>query len=113
MKFCVTTPIYYINGEPHIGHAYASTAADILARFKRLDGYEVHFSTGTDEHGIKVARSAEKAQMKVQAFSDVMSQRFRDMSSLMKISYDDFIRTTEERHVKASNLSWYAESLKK
>ena len=106
MKFCVTTPIYYINGEPHIGHAYASTAADILARFKRLDGYKVHFSTGTDEHGIKVARSAEKAQMKVEAFSDVMSQRFRDMASLMNIGYDDFIRTTEERHIKASQKLW-------
>lgn len=106
MKFCVTTPIYYINGEPHIGHAYASTAADILARFKRLDGYDVHFSTGTDEHGIKVARSAEKANMDVHAFSDVMSQRFRDMSSLMKISYDDFIRTTEDRHIKASQKLW-------
>ena len=106
MKFCVTTPIYYINGEPHIGHAYASTAADILARFKRLDGYDVHFSTGTDEHGIKVARSAEKAQMEVQAFSDVMSQRFLDMSSLMNISYDDVIRTTEARHIKASQKLW-------
>ena len=106
MKFCVTTPIYYINGEPHIGHAYASTAADILARFKRLDGLEVHFSTGTDEHGIKVARSAEKAHMDVESFSDVMSQRFKDMSSVMNISYDDFIRTTEERHIKASRKLW-------
>ncbi len=106
MKFCVTTPIYYINGEPHIGHAYASTAADILARFKRLDGYDVHFSTGTDEHGIKVARSAENAGMEVHSFTDVMSQRFRDMSSMMKISYDDFIRTTEDRHIKACQQFW-------
>lgn len=106
MNFCVTTPIYYINGEPHLGHAYASTAADILARFKRLDGYDVHFSTGTDEHGIKVARSAEKSGMEVHAFSDVMSQKFRDMSKFMNISYDDFIRTTEERHIKAAQKLW-------
>ena len=66
MNFYITTPIYYINGEPHIGHAYASAAADIIARFKRLDGFNVLFTTGTDEHGIKVARSAEKAGMPVQ-----------------------------------------------
>ena len=106
MNFCVTTPIYYINGEPHLGHAYASTAADILARFKRLDGYDVHFSTGTDEHGIKVARSAEKVGMEIHAFSDLMSQKFRDMSEFMNISYSDFIRTTEERHIKMAQKLW-------
>lgn len=106
MDFCVTTPIYYINGEPHVGHAYASTAADIIARFKRLDGFNVHFSTGTDEHGIKVARSAEKAQMDVHAFSDMMSQKFKDMSQLMNISYDDFIRTTEPRHIESAQTLW-------
>ncbi len=106
MKFCITTPIYYINGEPHIGHAYTSIAVDVLARFKRLDGYDVHFSTGTDEHGIKVARSAEKANMDIHKFSDVMSQKFRDMSSSMNINYDDFIRTTEGRHIKAAQKLW-------
>ncbi len=106
MTFCVTTPIYYINGEPHIGHAYASTAADILARFNRLDGQQVHFSTGTDEHGIKVARSAEKSGMEVHAFSDFMSMKFREMSELMNISYDDFIRTTEPRHIKSAQKLW-------
>ncbi|MDR1561428.1 MAG: class I tRNA ligase family protein, partial [Holosporaceae bacterium] len=82
-KFCITTPIYYINGDPHIGHAYTSIAADIIARFKRLDGFDVHFSTGTDEHGIKVARSAQKAGIEVRKFSDLMSQKFRDMSRLI------------------------------
>ncbi|MDR2765901.1 MAG: methionine--tRNA ligase [Holosporaceae bacterium] len=106
MKFCVTTPIYYINGDPHIGHAYASIAADILARFKRLDGDEVHFSTGTDEHGIKVARSAETAGMDVYKFSDLMSQKFRDLGKVINLSEDDFIRTTEERHIVSSQQLW-------
>ncbi|MBE6447248.1 MAG: methionine--tRNA ligase [Alphaproteobacteria bacterium] len=106
MKFCVTTPIYYINGTPHIGHAYASTAADVLARFNRLDGKCVHFSTGTDEHGIKVARSAENANMDVNFFSDMMSAKFKQMSELMNISYDDFIRTTEARHICAAQKLW-------
>lgn len=106
MNFCITTPIYYINGDPHIGHAYASIAADIIARFKRLDGFNVHFSTGTDEHGIKVARSAEAAGIEVEKFSDIMSQKFRDMSDEINISYDDFIRTTEERHILAAQTLW-------
>ncbi|MDR3180091.1 MAG: methionine--tRNA ligase [Holosporaceae bacterium] len=106
MKFCVTTPIYYINGDPHIGHAYASIAADIIARFARLDGLEVHFSTGTDEHGIKVARSAESVDMDVHEFSDIMSKKFRDMSDKINMSYDDFIRTTEKRHEKAAQTLW-------
>jgi methionyl-tRNA synthetase len=106
MKFCVTTPIYYINGDPHLGHAYASIAADIIARFKRMDGFDVHFSTGTDEHGVKVARSAEKAGIDVHQFSDIMSQRFRDMSRAVNLSEDDFIRTTEDRHKKSAQTFW-------
>lgn len=106
MTFCVTTPIYYINGEPHIGHVYASTAADIIARFNRLDGKNVHFVTGTDEHGIKVARSAEAAHMSPADFSDVMSQKFRDIAATAGISYDDFIRTTEQRHIISAQELW-------
>jgi methionyl-tRNA synthetase len=106
MTFRVTTPIYYINGEPHIGHAYASIAADIIARFKRLDGFDVYFCTGTDEHGVKVARSAEKAGVETQKFCDIMSQKFRDMSDAVNLSYDDFIRTTEERHKKSAQAFW-------
>lgn len=105
-KFCVTTPIYYINGDPHIGHAYASIAADIIARFKRLDSFDVHFSTGTDEHGIKVARSAEKAGMDINLYADKMAQRFKDLARKIKISADDFIRTTESRHIAAAQEFW-------
>jgi methionyl-tRNA synthetase len=104
--FFITTPIYYINGDPHIGHAYTSIAVDIIARFKRLDGFDVHFSTGTDEHGIKVARSAEKYGMNVHEFSDLMSQKFRDMSKIINISENDFIRTTEERHRVSAQTLW-------
>lgn len=103
---CVTTPIYYINGEPHIGHAYTSIAADIIARFKRLDGFQTHFSTGTDEHGIKVARTAKRNRINVVDFSNIMSQKFRDMSDELNVSYDDFIRTTEERHKKSAQTFW-------
>jgi methionyl-tRNA synthetase len=106
MKFFVTTPIYYINGEPHIGHAYTSIAADILARFNRLMGVDVHFLTGTDEHGVKVARSAQNAGMRVEEFSDIMSQKFRNMADEINISYDDFIRTTEARHIASAQALW-------
>jgi methionyl-tRNA synthetase len=102
----ITTPIYYINGDPHIGHAYASIAADIIVRFKRLDGEKVHFSTGTDEHGIKVARSAENAGIGVREFSDQASQKFREMSSAVNLTDHDFIRTTEERHRKSAQAFW-------
>lgn len=105
-KFNITTPIYYINGEPHIGHAYTSIAADILARFKRLDGFDVHLCTGTDEHGVKVARSAKNEGVDVKKFSDVMSQKFRDMSCVINMSYDDFVRTTEPRHIKCAQAFW-------
>lgn len=105
-KFYITTPIYYINGDPHIGHAYASIAADIIARFKRFDGFNVRFCTGTDEHGIKVARSAEKFGMDVQEYADVASQRFRDMAQKINLSNDDFIRTTEERHIECVQTFW-------
>ncbi|MDP6259008.1 MAG: class I tRNA ligase family protein, partial [Rhodospirillales bacterium] len=96
--FYITTPIYYVNDAPHIGHAYTTLACDVLARFKRLDGYDVKFLTGTDEHGQKVEKSAEKAGMDPQAFTDKVSQNFRDLAVSMNFSNDDFIRTTEERH---------------
>ena len=97
-KFYVTTPIYYVNGAPHIGHAYTSIAADVMARFKRLDGYDVFFLTGTDEHGQKVEKAAADAGVDPQAFTDTVSADFRAMSDAMGVSYDDWIRTTEERH---------------
>lgn len=100
-KFYVTTPIYYVNGAPHIGHAYTSIAADVMARFKRLDGYEVFFLTGTDEHGQKVEKAAADAGVDPQTFTDTISADFRAMSDTMGVSYDEWIRTTEARH-KAS-----------
>ena len=94
----ITTPIYYVNGSPHIGHAYTSIAADAMARFKRLDGYDVFFLTGTDEHGQKVEQAAAAAGVDPQTFTDRISADFKAMSDVMGVSYDDWIRTTEQRH---------------
>jgi len=104
--FYVTTPIYYVNGEPHMGSAYCSLAADVMARFKRLDGYTVKFLTGTDEHGLKVYQTARDKGMDPQAFCDEVSAKFRAMSKLMNFSEDDFIRTTETRHKRAAQALW-------
>jgi methionyl-tRNA synthetase len=105
-RYYITTPIYYVNAAPHIGHAYTSLACDVLARFKRLDGYRVHFLTGTDEHGQKVAKAAETEGMDPRAFADKVSENFRDLGRLMNYSNDDFIRTTEERHFRSSQELW-------
>jgi len=105
-RYYVTTPIYYVNDAPHIGHAYTTLACDVLARFMRLDGYDVHFLTGTDEHGQKVEKSAKAAGIDPQAFTDKVSQNFRDLAKTMNYSNDDFIRTTEERHKKACQEIW-------
>ena len=105
-RFYVTTPIYYVNGAPHIGHAYTSIAADVIARWKRLDGNDVFFLTGTDEHGQKVQAAAAEAGLSPQQFVDRVSADFRDMADRMGISYDDFIRTTEERHKRGCAALW-------
>jgi methionyl-tRNA synthetase len=97
-SFYITTPIYYVNGTPHIGHAYTSIATDVMARFKRLDGYDVFFLTGTDEHGQKVEQAAAAAGVDPQSFTDRISADFRAMTDAMGVSYDDWIRTTEQRH---------------
>ncbi len=104
--FYVTTPIYYVNGAPHIGHAYTSVAADVMARFKRLDGYDVFFLTGTDEHGQKVEQAARDAGLDPQAHVDRISADFQDMTRAMGVSNDDWIRTTEERHKASSAELW-------
>ena len=93
--FYVTTPIYYVNGAPHIGHVYTTLACDVVARFKRLDGHEVKFLTGTDEHGQKVEQSARAAGETPIAFADRVSASFREMLSHYNFSCDEFIRTTE------------------
>ena len=104
--YYLTTPIYYVNDAPHIGHAYTTLACDVLARFKRLDGFDVRFLTGTDEHGQKVEKSAQAAGMDPQAFTDKVSQNFRDLADFMNFSHDDFIRTTEERHIRSCQAIW-------
>ncbi|WP_417318212.1 methionine--tRNA ligase [Emcibacter sp.] len=104
--FYITTPIYYVNDKPHIGHAYTTLACDFLARFKRLDGYDVMFLTGTDEHGQKVEKSAQAAGKTPIEFCNEVSQRFRTLAEFMNYSHDDFIRTTEERHKKACQALW-------
>ena len=98
--FYVTTPIYYISGNPHIGHAYTEIAADVLARTARTCR-PTFFLTGTDEHGGKVANAAAAAGMTPQAWTDRLIERWQSLASTYDISYDDFIRTTEPRHVSA------------
>ncbi len=98
--FYVTTPIYYVNDVPHIGHAYTTVIADFLARFHRLDGYDTYSLTGTDEHGEKIWQAAAAAGEETQAFVDQISRRFRAAWEVLDIGYDDFVRTTEERHKK-------------
>ena len=104
--FYVTTPIYYVNGSPHIGHANTSVAADVVARWKRLDGYDVMFLTGTDEHGQKVEKAAADAGVNPQTFVDRVSAEFQAMGTLMGLSNDVFFRTTEERHRVACQALW-------
>ncbi len=104
--YYITSPIYYVNDAPHIGHAYTSLACDALARFMRLDGREVKFLTGTDEHGQKVEKAASAAGEAPQAFVDRMSQRFSSLSDQMGFTNDDFIRTTEQRHVASVQRLW-------
>ena len=105
-NFYITTPIYYPSGKPHMGHAYSSIIADFFARFKRIDDYKVHFLTGTDEHGLKIQRSAEKAGKKPKEFCDQISQTFKDLSKTLNLSNTDFIRTTEDRHKKTVQHLW-------
>jgi methionyl-tRNA synthetase len=107
-KAYITTPIFYPSGDPHLGHFYTSVAADVYARFKRLDGYDVKFLTGTDEHGLKLQRKAEEAGLTPQAYVDKMSEKFRALIPMANLSNDDFIRTTEERHHKAAQAIWQA-----
>ena len=105
-NFYITTPIYYVNDKPHIGHAYTTIACDILARFHKMLGEEVYFLTGTDEHGQKVQKAAIKASLNPNEFVDKMSINFEKLIKFLGCEIDDFIRTTEERHIKASQELW-------
>ena len=100
-NFYITTPIYYPSGKPHMGHAYSSIIADIFARFKRIDDYNVMFLTGTDEHGLKMQREAEKKSKDIKSFCDELSLKFKDLTKILNLSNNDFIRTTEKRHHKS------------
>ena len=104
--YYITTPIYYVNDVPHVGHAYATLASDVLARFMRLDGRNVFFLTGTDEHGQKVEQAARAAGIAPQALADKNSERFRALARDMSYTNDDFIRTTEDRHARAVQHLW-------
>jgi hypothetical protein len=104
--YYITTPIYYVNDKPHLGHAYTSVACDAIARYMRLDGMEVKFLTGTDEHGQKVEKSAAAAGVPPQAFVDEVSEHFREMAHTLNLTNDDFIRTTEPRHKEAAQALW-------
>jgi methionyl-tRNA synthetase len=105
-NFYITTPIYYPSAKPHMGHAYSSIIADFFARFKRMDGFDVHFLTGTDEHGQKIQRSAEQKKIDPLMFCNEISETFRNLSEKLNLSNTDFIRTTEERHKKAVQHLW-------
>ena len=105
-NYYITTPIYYPSAKPHMGHAYSSIIADFFARFKRIDGFNVHFLTGTDEHGLKIQRAAESKNIAPLEFCDQISQTFRDLSITLNLSNTDFIRTTEDRHKKTVQYLW-------
>ncbi len=105
-NYYITTPIYYVNDVPHIGHAYTTLACDVIARFKRLDGFNVFFLTGTDEHGQKVELAAKKKGVVPKEFVDEVSQNFRSLLKCMNFSNDDFIRTTEKRHLDSCEKIW-------
>ena len=105
-NFYITTPIYYPSGKPHMGHAYSSIVADIFARFKRLEGKNVFFLTGTDEHGLKIQREAEKNNKDPKSFCDEISQQFKVLTKTLNLSNDDFIRTTEKRHHQSVIAIW-------
>ena len=105
-NFYITTPIYYPSGKPHMGHAYSSIIADFFARFKKIDEHKVYFLTGTDEHGLKIQRSAEKEGIKPLDFCDKISKTFRELSKTLNLTNTDFIRTTESRHKKSVQYLW-------
>jgi methionyl-tRNA synthetase len=106
--YFLTTPIFYPNGVPHIGHAYTAMVTDAIARFQRLDGFDVLFLTGTDEHGLKMQQTAIAEGLTPLQLADRNSARFRDMMTALNISYDDYIRTTEPRHERACQALWIA-----
>jgi len=105
-NYFITTPIYYVNDSPHIGHAYTTLACDVLARFQRLDGLNVKFLTGTDEHGQKVEKAANNEGITPKKFVDKMSKNFSELTKSLNTSNDIFIRTTDKMHIKSVQSLW-------
>ncbi len=105
-NFYITTPIYYPSAKPHMGHAYSSIIADFFARFKKIDGYNVFFLTGTDEHGLKIQRAAENNKKDTLKFCDEISKTFKDLTKTLNLTNTDFIRTTEKRHKESVQFLW-------
>ena len=105
-NFYITTPIYYVNDSPHIGHAYTSLCCDYIARFKKLDGFNVKFLTGTDEHGQKVENAANAKNIEPKDFVDEVSKNFLKLTDVLNLSNTDFIRTTEQRHLNSCEYLW-------
>ena len=105
-NFYITTTLPYVNSEPHIGFALELIQADVIARFNRQQGHEVFFNTGTDEHGVKIYRKAQEVNMEPQAYCDIYAPKFNDLKQALNVSYDNFIRTTDEHHIKAAQEFW-------
>ncbi|KOC59215.1 Methionine--tRNA ligase, mitochondrial [Habropoda laboriosa] len=108
----ITTPIFYVNAGPHIGHAYTAALADTVARFNSMLGHSVFLSTGTDEHGTKVQKAANAAGLPVPEYCTLVSHQFREMCNTFQVSYSNFIRTTEEQHEKAVCHFWVVKLIK-
>ncbi len=104
--FYITTPIYYVNARPHIGHAYTTIACDTIARRQRMMGFDTYFLTGTDEHGQKIERAAQAAGKTPQQLTDEVSAEFRALWDRMGLTYDDFIRTTSDKHKQGVQALW-------
>ena len=104
--FYVTTPIYYVNDKPHIGHAYSTIIADSIARFKRLCGYKTFFLTGTDEHGLKIEKEADSRGITPKQLADSVHIKFKELFNAIGISYDRFIRTTDEDHIRTVKIAF-------
>ena len=105
-NFYITTPIYYVNDIPHLGHAYTSFVADSISRYKKLSNFDVFFATGTDEHGQKVESSAKEKNIDTLKFTDKVSSRFKSLCQRLKLCNNDFIRTTESRHKNKVQAIW-------
>src|SRR3981081_4700856 len=105
-KFYIATPIYYVNARPHIGHAYTTIACDAIARRQRMLGSDTYFLTGTDEHGQKIERAAQAAGKTPQQLTDEVSAEFLALCDRMGLTYDDYIRTTSDRHKQGMQVLW-------